>query len=235
MGVAADGIADAHIVAVAAAHGVVLTAHGGEAEPGAVVRLLHERRQVALGNQVGLVEGVGFVVAPGSLEEGLESFRTQVGSGRRCGNKLADGGQTALRPIVVPGIDALLLTVERHQQLVGGRIALYQSQALQGVELMAQHAEVMEGFLHGLALTGEIFGFVAGIGLRAQQVLGMLDHRVVVAQIVHVGIEMGAAHAPGTYANDCQHDDDGNQRLFPIEGIGVDTLNKSRERTLGGP
>ena len=40
--VAGNGVADADIVALAAAHGVVLAAHGGEAEIVAAIRLLHE-------------------------------------------------------------------------------------------------------------------------------------------------------------------------------------------------
>ena len=219
MGIAADGVADAHIVAVVIAPSVVLKANGREAEPGAVVGLLHQRGEKALGNQSGFVEGLGLIVGLGSLEEGLEGIGLQVGSrGRRC-DELTDSGQTTIIPIAMPGIDALLLTIERHQQLIGRRIALHQSLTLQGIELRAKQVEVMKGFLHRLSLAGHILGIVACIGLIAKQVLGLLHHRVVVAQILHVGIEMGASNEIGAYADDCQQKNDGNQRFLPIEGV----------------
>ena len=56
-------------------------------------------------------------------------------------------------------------------------------------------------------------------GWIAKQVLGLLHHRVVVAQILHVGIEMGASDEIGAYAGNCQQKNDGDQRLLAIEGV----------------
>ena len=71
----------------------------------------------------------------------------------------------------MPCVNALLLDVQRNQQLIGMGIALHQSDALQRVQFAVEQCEVVEGFFHRASLAGEVFDLVAGISLVAEQVL----------------------------------------------------------------
>ena len=75
-GVAADGIADADVVAVAATHRVVGAAHGGEYQVVAAAGLFGKRREVALRDDAGHVKRIRLVVGSGCFEEWFKGFRT---------------------------------------------------------------------------------------------------------------------------------------------------------------
>ena len=105
-------------------------------------------------------------------------------------------------------------------------VALDEPQLLQRVELVVEYGEVLDGFLHRLALAGKVFLFVARIGLVAQQVLGVFGHILQIAQIVHVGIETGAADEVGTDADGHHDKDDSYQTLVAVHGVGVDAVDQ---------
>ena len=134
----------------------------------------------------------------------------------------------------MPGIDAPLLFLERHEDAVGGCVALHQSEALQRVELLAEPSEVADGLFHCTAYAAEIGVLVAGIGVVAQQVFRVFHLGVFVTQVVHVGIETGATHEECRYtydggkANGCQ------ERLVMLEGIAVDAVDEPWERLAPG-
>ena len=125
----------------------------------------------------------------------------------------------------MPGIDAFLLPTERYEQLVGRAIVLHQAEVFEGVELLTEVVEMLKGFLHRLSLTGEVLVFLPRISLFTQQILRMFHHRLLVAQVVHVSIEMGATDKIGTYSDGRQQEDDGNQGLLTVEGIGIDAVD----------
>ncbi len=167
--IACHGITDADIVAVAAAHGVVLAAHGGEHQIVAAVGVLGECREIALGDDACLVESIGLVVGIGHFKECVEGFGAESGLRSRLVDKLSDGGLPLRGPVTVPCIDALLLHFERNEQLIGARVALHQSDTLQRVELLVEQGEVVDGLLHSTSLTGKELCLVASICLFAQQ------------------------------------------------------------------
>ena len=120
-----------------------------------------------------------------------------------------------------------------HEQLVGVGIALYESDALQGVELVFEQGEVVDGFFHRATLAGEVVGLVAGIGLFVEQFLGMLDDVGLIAEVMHIGIEMGAANDIGGDADHRNDHDSSYQGLLPIEGVVVDAVDETGEGSCG--
>ena len=103
-------------------------------------------------------------------------------------------------------------------------IALHQSHLLERVELLVETGEVLDGLFHRLALAGEVFLFVACIGLVAQQLFRVLRHLLQIAEVVHIGIETRSAIEVEAYGH---HDDDGysdQQWLLTVEGVVVQTV-----------
>ena len=86
-----------------------------------------------------------------------------------------------------------------------------------------------DGLFHRITFTGKVFGLVACIGLAAKQILRVFGHRVLVAKIMHVGIETNAAHEVGTDTNNYHQTDYGQQGFVAVEGIRVDSFDKGRE------
>ncbi len=116
-----------------------------------------------------------------------------------------------------------------NENLIGMGVVLHETELLQRIELTVKDGEMADGFLHRLAFTGKVFRLVAGICFAAKQIFRVFGHRVLVAQVVHVGIETNAAHEVGTDTNNYHQTDNGQQGFVAVEGIRVNSLDKGRE------
>ena len=229
IGVAGNGITDTDIVALAAAHGVVGTAYRGKAKIIVAIRMFHQRRLITCGNQPCGIERVWLVVAGSRFEESIEGLGSKVGLWCRLRYQHAHLAEPIRCPVILPCIDALLLNMHGNENLIGMSIVLDKTELLQRIELTVKDGEMADGLLHRLAFTGKVFRLVAGIGLAAKQIFRVFSHRVLIAQIMHVGIETNAAHKVGTDTNDYHQTNNGQQGLVAVKGIAVDSLDKGRE------
>ena len=112
------------------------------------------------------------------------------------------------------------------EDLIGMGVALYETQSLQGVELMIEDGEVLYRLLHRLTLAGEIFCLVASICLVAEQLLGVFCHILQISQVMHVGIKARASYEICSDTNDNHHDNYCQQRLLLVERIIINLVNK---------
>ena len=67
--------------------------------------------------------------------------------------------------------------------------------------------------------------------LFTQQLLRVFRHRMVIAQVVHVRIEAGAANDKGTKADNDNQKDSCYQWFLAVEGIIDDTADEGGEST----
>ena len=222
--VAAYGVANAVIVALAAAHSIVGTAYRSEHKEIPAVRLLGQCGEVALRNDIGTIERIGFVFGISSFEEWFEGFGTQVCLCCSLVDKTAHEGLSFRCPITVPSLDAFLLNTKRNEQFVCMRITLYKSYALERVEFMVEQSKIVERLLHCVSATCKILCLVAGESLFLEQLFRMTGNLRFITQVVHVGIEMCTANYESSKTDDDNHRKCDEQWTFAVERIGIDAV-----------
>ena len=159
----------------------------------------------------------------------------QASGGCRLCYQLAHGGQSFWCPVASPRFDALLLHFQRYKQLVGVGIVFYQTDALQRVELAVELGKAAEGLFHCAPLAGKVFRLVtAARSLVAEQPLRVTGNLGLVAEVVHVGVEMGAADDEGSYGHHTDNANGDKQSALAVEGIGAEAVEEGGERRLGG-
>ena len=220
------------IVGRVATHRVVLAIDGREAEVRPVVGLLHQRGAISLGDELLLVEGIGFVVARSSHEEGFEGRSIDASLGCTLVDQRTHVGKALLGPVVVPGVDALLLHTLGNEEFRRVGIFGHEALLLQRIEFLGHEREVLDGLLHRCTTGSKVLVTVARIGLLTHQCLGLGKVLGPIAQIAHVGIEIRTSNEIISYANDGQHSDDSQQGFVAVDGIGIDAVDHLERMTV---